>query len=364
MRLLIVSHSYVLASARSKARELGKRFELTLLVPNHWRFDLLDARAEPDAGAPFELVTSSVLWAGYNIRYLYAIGSVLRTMRRVRPRIVLVEEEPTSLALTQFSLLRKPFGYRLFFFTWENIPWHPHFTRGIEWINLQAAAGAIAGNQEAAEVLKHKGFRQPVAVIPQMGIDPTLFHPSDTLRPRMPFVIGYVGRIAAEKGLETLFEAASHLPGEWELVLIGAGPLRGALQRVADAAGWARRLRWLEFVPREHLPGQYRQMHTLVLPSQTTPRWKEQFGRVIIEAMACGVPVIGSDSGAIPEVIGDAGLIFPERDADALRRSLVNLMQDTVLREELSARAVQRARMHFSDQAVARSLRQFLASFA
>ena len=150
MQLLLASHSYVLANTRGKARELGKQIDLTLLVPNRWRFDLLEAVAEPEADAPFDLVTSPVRFAGRNIRYWYSFGTLTRTLRRTRPRIVLVEEEPTSAALAQFSLLKRQFGYRLFFFTWENIYWRPRLARGVEWMNLRAAAGAIAGSQEAA----------------------------------------------------------------------------------------------------------------------------------------------------------------------------------------------------------------------
>jgi glycosyltransferase involved in cell wall biosynthesis len=76
----------------------------------------------------------------------------------------------------------------------------------------------------------------------------------------------------------------------------------------------------------------------LVLPSRTTAHWKEQFGRVLIEAMACGVPVVGSSSGAIPTVIGDAGRVFPEGDFAALGRELTALSLDGALRSELGGR--------------------------
>ncbi|HTA77328.1 MAG TPA: glycosyltransferase family 4 protein, partial [bacterium] len=73
----------------------------------------------------------------------------------------------------------------------------------------------------------------------------------------------------------------------------------------------------------------------LVLPSLTTPKWKEQFGRVLIEAQACAVPVVGSDSGAIPEVIGKAGLIYPEGNVVQLAAKLRQLKNSKTLRKKL-----------------------------
>jgi len=360
--LLIASHSYILAGARGKVRELSRLTDLTLLVPHRWTFELLKATAEAEADAPFQLVIIPVILPGRNIRYIYGVRSLVRTLRRVRPRVVLVEEEPTSLALAQFSLLRKQFDYHLFFFTWENIYWQPQVTRWVERLNFKAARGAIAGSQEAARFLRAKGFQEPVKVIPQMGIDPVQFQPPGEPRQNEPFTIGYVGRITKEKGLQTLFQAVAHLPGDWTLHMIGNGPLRSELESEAHRAGWTDRLHWLDFVPRDKLPAHLQQMHVLVLPSRTTSHWKEQFGRVLIEAMACGVPIVGSDSGAIPEVVGDAGLIFPEGDSEVLRQFLISLMENPSLLRGLSTRAVERVRAHFTDQVIAKSLQQFLFS--
>ncbi|MBC7239486.1 MAG: glycosyltransferase, partial [Chloroflexi bacterium] len=83
------------------------------------------------------------------------------------------------------------------------------------------------------------------------------------------------------------------------------------------------------------------------------PKWKEQFGRVLIEAMACGVPVVGSDSGEIPHVIGEAGLIFPEGDALLLRRCLERLQQDMAFRQDLARRGRERVLQHYTQAQIA-----------
>jgi glycosyltransferase involved in cell wall biosynthesis len=121
-----------------------------------------------------------------------------------------------------------------------------------------------------------------------------------------------------------------------ELLLIGAGPLRGELegQPIPGSA-----VRVLEGFSHERMPEAYGLIDVLVLPSRTTATWKEQFGRVIIEALWCGVPVVGSDSGEIPwllELTG-GGVTFPEGDADALARQLSRLRDDPPLRASLAA---------------------------
>jgi glycosyltransferase involved in cell wall biosynthesis len=90
-----------------------------------------------------------------------------------------------------------------------------------------------------------------------------------------------------------------------------------------------------------------------VLPSRSRPNWVEQFGRVLIEAMACGVPVVGSDCGEIPNVVGDAGLIFPEGDVEALRECLARLMREGDLWADLSRRGRERVLAHFTQAQIA-----------
>jgi glycosyltransferase involved in cell wall biosynthesis len=108
-------------------------------------------------------------------------------------------------------------------------------------------------------------------------------------------------------------------------------------------------------------------MDTLVLPSETTYKfktltaigWKEQFGHVLIEAMGCQVPVIGSDSGEIPHVISDTGLVFPEGNQQALQDALCQLMTQPELAQQLAEKGYQRAITHYTNQALAQELLDF-----
>jgi glycosyltransferase involved in cell wall biosynthesis len=226
------------------------------------------------------------------------------------------------------------------------------------WV-LERARYAIAGNAEAVRVLQRKGYRGPSAVIPQFGVDPAAFTPAPTApglsvaAQGRPFTIGYLGRLVEEKGLLVLLEALADLPGAWRLELYGHGPLERVLRRAATARGLSERVGIHAPVASTEVPERLRALDVLVLPSLSRPNWTEQFGRVLIEAMACGVPVVGSESGEIPNVIGEAGLRFPEGDAAALRDCLGRLMHGERLRSELAARGRVRVLERFTHEQVA-----------
>jgi len=138
-----------------------------------------------------------------------------------------------------------------------------------------------------------------------------------------------------EKGLNDLIDALEHLPTEVHLALVGEGPFREALEARIAAQGRERQVSFLGPKPLAGLPEVMNALDVLVLPSRTTQRWKEQFGRVIIEAQACGIPVIGSSSGAIPEVIGEGGLVFPEGDVRLLAKALQSVLGSPDFKRQL-----------------------------
>jgi glycosyltransferase involved in cell wall biosynthesis len=154
-------------------------------------------------------------------------------------------------------------------------------------------------------------------------------------------LIGYAGRFVPEKGVLSLTAALDACDGPWQALLVGGGPLEPELRRWASRHGY--RVRILTDVTHARMARYLRAMDVLALPSRTTPRWREQFGRVLVEAMACGVAVVGSDSGEIPYVIGDAGLVVPEGDVRRWVEALGALLRDADLREHLRVRGHARA---------------------
>src|SRR5205807_7518295 len=128
---------------------------------------------------------------------------------------------------------------------------------------------------------------------------------------------------------------AHQLTGQTRLRLTGNGPMRDELSGVARNG---LEVEIVSDISHDDMATAYARMDVLVLPSRTTPTWAEQFGRVLVEALWCGVPVIGSDSGEIPWVINSTGggVVFPEGDVEALAGRIAHLRADPALRHNLA----------------------------
>ncbi len=352
MKVLMISKACYLATYRRKLEELAALgVDLTLLVPPYWRFGPRQAPLEPGNDRGYRLVVQNPRFNGNP--HLHFYPGLGRLLDEIRPDLVHIDEEPYDLLTFLAVRAAQSRGIKALFFTWQNLKRSFPVPFGLfEAYVLEHADAAIAGGAEAAAVLRAKGFARPLYVIPQFGVDPEVF-PYQEKVSEPPFTVGYAGRLVPEKGLTVLLEAAASLEGDFRLLLVGDGPLRQELAIAAQDKELGQRMEFKGNVPSEQMPQVLAEMDALVLPSLTTPRWKEQFGRVLIEAMACGVPVVGSSSGEIPQVIGDAGLVFPEGDAGALAAALGRLASDPKLRSELAQRGRGRVLAHYTQAKVA-----------
>ena len=360
-RVLMVSKACVTRTYRDKLTAMCRGpegVELTLVVPPAWGTLSYEAAAGDE---PFMTHVVPIAQNGHHHWHWYR-GGLGGLMDRVRPDLVHIDEEHYSFVtwrtLGEAQRRRIP----SVFFTWQNIDkTYPWPFGAMEATVLRGAAGAIAGNQEAEAILRRKGFTRPITVIPQFGTDPALFHPAPSpLRSAWGLegrtVVGYVGRLIADKGLETLTAAAQPLlAARPDLVLVfqGSGPFEESLHAWHTRSNLGDRVRFAPWMASDQMPDLMNLLDILVLPSLTTARWKEQFGRVLTEAMASGVAVVGSSSGEIPSVIGDAGLVFPEGDVEALRASLARLVEDDGSRRAVGEAGRRRVLDRFTQDAVA-----------
>lgn len=353
MRILMLSKACIVGAYQKKLEELARlpEMELTVVVPPYWRDEQGVLELERTYTSGYELVVEPMAFNGhFHLHFYPGFG---KQVRRVRPDLVHIDEEPYNLATGHALYLARRAGAKSLFFSWQNIDrrYPPPFSLMERYV-LRRADYAIVGNQESVRVWRAKGYSGEMTVIPQFGVDPDLFKPG-ARPPGRGFIVGYVGRLVEEKGIDLLLEALAGLEGMWRAYVLGSGPDGEALQAQARRLGLSDRVSFDNWIPSSQMPAYYRQLDALVVPSRTRPNWKEQFGRVLVEAMACGVPVIGSDCGEIPNVIGDAGLIFPEGQVEALRIHLARLLRDLDLRADLARKGRERVLAHYTQAQVA-----------
>lgn len=383
MRILVASHSYIVNLNCEKLRALAHlepEIEVTVVVPRRWRpggvqNQLIETQARQEGA--FRVVPVSNF--SENNQGLLTFGAeIIPLLRQFHPHIIQVEQGAKAVGYAQLITLNKLIGLKAknLFFTWWNLPYNLKFPVSLlEAYNLRNTHGLIAGNQDAKEVLRQHGYQKPAIVMPQLGVDESRFfvRSQPELKRQLgiqpdDFVVGFVGRFVEEKGLLTLGKALSGLNERpWKWLLLGRGPLQSVLIEKAAEWGIKDRMIWVESVPHEEVPRYINLMNTLVLPSETNDKfktltstgWKEQFGHVLIEAMASKVPVIGSDSGEIPHVIEKAGLVFPERDVSALQNCLRQLMEQPKLADSLAQLGYERAMSRYTNKALAKQLLEF-----
>ncbi|GIV19194.1 MAG: glycosyl transferase family 1 [Armatimonadota bacterium] len=354
MRVLLFSKAAVRAAYHKQYEYIAAQpevQELIVVVPPYWK--------EPHVGRlvleevhprHYRLEVTPLRWNGQY--HLYYAPQLPRLIREFRPDLVHLDEEVYNFATYHAALAAKGSGAHAVAFCWQNI--YRRYPPPFCWLEKALArrlSGVIAGNADAAQVLVRKGFRIPMDIIPQYGVDIERFAPAPPPA-SPPFRVGYLGRLVPAKGIDVLLESLRECPHSCEAWIGGEGD-DSVWKAQAERLGIAHRVHWVGAVPSTQVADFLRTLHVLVLPSRTTPRWKEQFGRVLVEAMACGVPVIGSDSGEIPRVIGEAGLVFREGDAHQLAQHLRVLSEQTELWQELSQAARERAVRQFSMKKVA-----------
>ncbi len=367
--LLVVSHPAILSVNQEVYRELSRRgWRVTIVVPDHWRHDYSPDDILPQAlpGLESAVRPVRVLLAGRPQRHLYLVRT-RALCAEVRPDVAFIEAEPFALPAAQWGRawhrLGIPFGVQ----SYENIDRSlPAPVRRLRSRVLRDAAFVAARSETAAALARSWGARGEVAIappaVPLWGAAGDGAGRADRAGER-PFTVGYAGRLTEEKGLRDLLSAVRRLPGPLRMTLLGNGVLRAELEGQPIPGGT---VQVVEGLRHEQMGAAYAQLDVLVLPSRTTPTWKEQFGRVIIEALYSGVPVVGSDSGEIPWLLGltGGGLVFAEGDVAQLAQRLQELRDSPELRLSLAQRGREAVERMFTVPAATDPLERMLSAAA
>jgi glycosyltransferase involved in cell wall biosynthesis len=364
-RLITIAHSYAVALNRRLAHELaragGDEWAVTAVAPAFIRGDLRPVPFEPgDGREPYrlEVVPSHFTWRNHVMLY----GRKLRALLREPFDMVHCWEEPYVLAGGQIAWWT-PRRTAFVFQTFQNLSkrYPPPFGR-VERFVVDRCTGWLAGGESIAEAMLPRGYgRKPYRIVP-LGVAVDRFYPDPeagvSVRRRLgweepgPPVVGYLGRFVVEKGVSLLMRALDGVRAPWRALFVGGGPLEDELRAWGERHG--DRVRVVTKVAHDAVPAHLNAMDLLAAPSQTTPQWREQLGRMLIEAFACGVPVVASDSGEIPHVVDGAGLVVAENDQPAWEQALGDLLESHARRTELAERGLERARSVYAWSVVAR----------
>lgn len=361
LRVLFVSHTYVVGVNQGKLDAIAATgfAEVGLLVPENWQALAWGKRFEVEKPYPrIRLYPAKVWFEGKVGAYFYPPLVIQRAIADFNPDVIQVEQEVFSLSAFEIALWAKFTRKPLVLFCWENMDRDlSKFRQGLRKFVLNTAQLIIAGNTEGKELLRKWGYQGLIEVMPQMGVDADLFNP----RLRQPkdnprLVVGFVGRLAHQKGIDLLIEAVKQLRDrnlECQVILCGSGAEEETLRQEAQRQNVADLIVWRGGVRHDEVPAEMSKFDVLVLPSRSTADWKEQFGHVLIEAMAMGIPAIGSSCGEIPNVIGRSDLVFAEGDANQLAAILERMICDRAWRQQLEQDSLNRAKDHYTHERIA-----------
>jgi len=341
VRAAILSHEYAEPARRGKLRALaGQGCTITAIVPGGEsgidggvRIAPVSVRGEPS----------------HPDRQVWSRRGLEGLLRDVRPDLVQIEAEPGTQAAAVASAAARKLGIPTVAFSWESLA-RPYtfFERRRRRSVLGTALGVIGGNQMATALLRAEAPAALHTTLPQFG---AAFPPCPERPDRSGLAIGCVGRLVVERGVDQLLRACSQVMGAWTLTILGTGPEQESLEALAQRLGLASRLRWLGGAGRAELAQIWQDTDVLVVPSRATPEWVDRFNPVLVEAMSQGLAPVVMNTGALPETVGDAGMVVSDPESMAL--ALQHLLAAPELRRQLGQASRRRALATFADTAIA-----------
>lgn len=392
LNLIIISHAYVYEPYRAKVEALSHYHDLniTLITPE---FGL--------EGGGQKVYTTQytgdhyrhIILSGYFTGKLnfFVFKNLKSTIQSLNPDIILLEEEYWTQVAAQVTYITKKFfpQTKLLLLSCENMChiWREEAKSPYQKIRYtsfhlieQYVIPRLHGltfqfSEVWVDFAKHiheLGFTGKSGILPQLGVNYNQFSNTSPklsdIRTELglntnTFVYGYIGRITPEKGIEDMIRAFEgwNIPNTC-LCIIG----NGDTEYIQTIKNLIHNLNLDDFViiksaiPFDDIPAYFQLFNISLLLSHTTPTWKEQFGRVLVESMAAGTPVIGSDSGAIPLVIADTGYIVAEQNIPAIRKVLIEAFKNKKKYQQLVNKAQERAKKEFSYEAIAKQTYDFI----
>jgi glycosyltransferase involved in cell wall biosynthesis len=376
INVLTIGHSYVVAENRALVREVARdvQLDVTVAAPVVFRSGLgrIELQPEPpDSNLKLKALTAR--FTQWTQIFAYDTRGLRMLIGSGEFDVVHAWEEPYIYGGYQIARAMSKSDAAFCFRTAQNIDKrYPFPFSHFERTAINRAQGWIAGGKLVFESRVRCGYPGEKGRIITLAVDLNAFKPLAPDRKQtvarelglVPPIIAYVGRLTRAKGIDLMMRAMDAVGSAtpWSLLVMGAGPMETELRNWAASRGWSDRVQ-IRLVPHRDVPAYLGAADVLIAPSQTGPRWREQFGRMVIEAFACGVPVLGSDSGEIPYVIADSGRSLPENDSEAWAKAIIEVLGSAELRADMARRGLQRVQA-YSVAAVAEQYRSYYRDLA
>ncbi len=349
--LLVVSHACFTAINRNVYHLFAKDgWKVEIVVPKALIFSTGKKMAE--SPQPEDPPLHYLNLIGTNPR-TYLFESLIGLLGQKRPRIILLDNDPVSRLTIQLGRWAKKNSARLFCVSNENLPmdissaigrrgWKAMpaaiIKRAMLWQTVKLVDGVFTVNHDGEKLFKQEGYLNVRHMT--LGFDPAYFFPDTEARSQIreklnlqDKVVSYFGRLTPEKGIHNLIQALGELKQYgWQLMMDFFDPATSSyhaeINQLLQQAGIVSRV---VFINPSHtgIAAYMNASDIVVVPSVTIPAWKEQYGRVAAEAMACGRTVIASNSGALPDLISGHGYLFEEGNVDALKNILEKLLSQS-----------------------------------
>ncbi len=365
IRLVVICAALVREHAHARWRMLSERYpmDVTLLVPNYWEQNEWNTKLQwqPEETHDGRFHVLPLRTKAFLGDWVFpSLGPVLK---RLRPDLIYVIQGEMARQLSHTILCRDIWcrKAKILFFTMNALKsdrtrWR--FYHKLRWAHIRHGVEAgICHYPGCLEALRDMDFKKPIFLQTQVGVDDCVFHPDDEIRRKyreelgvhdQTFVLGCVIRLTEEKGILDLLSALPVPNIDWKLLLVGEGTLRVKVQEVVTARGISDRVIMTGLVQPNEVANYMQAMDCLIHIPHGTHFWIETFSLAVAQAMAVGLPVIGSNTGSVPWQVREGGIIVRERDPQAVQNAIIELASHTENRRRLGALAYEQARARFS----------------
>lgn len=364
IKLVMIWHEGVTETYHKFFKEIAKHEDIDLyfIIPPYWPFEggrvkgvfnnlfnrykkfRFQKKYDPD----YKIIVKRVKFAGKSLHFY---PSLWKTLSRINPDIIHVIEEPWTLCTLQTLLWKRIYKKKtkVIFTTFENLSkGYSHiYDKWIESFTLKNSDLAVVLDKMMEKILLEKGFKKDIKIVPgfALGVDTEIYKKMNVSRLRKQlsldkFTIGYSGRFQKEKGIQILLKAVAKIKKDYNVLLLGWGQYKPEIEELVKELGLSDKTKIIDEKLGSKIVSYLNCIDLLVVPSLTMPTWREQFGRVVPEAMICEIPVITSDSGSLPYVLGEAGLLFKEGDVEDLKNKIELIMNDEQLKKNLIKKGI------------------------